>query len=96
MGKRLRLRSPYRESFGNWVGGNFARVGVEDVGQIPRQSASSAPTVLRLELANHVSEVITSSVRKSDGDPSIDHGPRNLLARLRHRIRLLSGWFLRP
>ncbi len=30
VGKRLRLRSPFRESFGNWVGGNFSRVGIDD------------------------------------------------------------------
>ena len=95
MGKRLRLRPPYRESFGNWVGSNFARVGVEDVGQIPKQSETSPPGTVRLELANHVSEVPTTSARKSDGDPSIGHGPRNLLGRLRNRMRLIRGWFLR-
>lgn len=31
---RLRLRSPHRESFGNWAGANLARVGIEDDAQI--------------------------------------------------------------
>lgn len=33
---RLRLRSPFRESFGNWVGDNIQRVGIENYLQMPR------------------------------------------------------------
>jgi hypothetical protein len=33
---RLRLKSPFRESFGNWVGNNIQRVGIEDHLQLPR------------------------------------------------------------
>jgi len=33
---RLRLNSPFRESFGSWVGGNIQRVGIENNLQIPR------------------------------------------------------------
>jgi len=33
--KRLRLRHPFRESFGNWVGANIARVGPETHHAIP-------------------------------------------------------------
>ena len=33
---RLRLRHPFREKFGNWVGSNFSRVGPEDESLIPR------------------------------------------------------------
>src|SRR5206468_10044413 len=29
VGRRLRLRHPFRESFGNWVGANMSRVGPE-------------------------------------------------------------------
>ena len=35
-GRRLRLKSPYRESFGNWVGGNIERVGPEDSTAVPK------------------------------------------------------------
>ena len=35
-GKRLRLRHPLREKFGNWVGTCFSRVGPEDPSQIPQ------------------------------------------------------------
>jgi hypothetical protein len=34
-GPRLRLRPPFREQFGNWVGARFANVGVENPDQIP-------------------------------------------------------------
>lgn len=33
---RLRMKSPFREQFGNWVGACFSRVGPETVTQIPR------------------------------------------------------------
>lgn len=33
---RIRLRSPFREQFGNWVGSCFSRVGPEDNTLIPR------------------------------------------------------------
>jgi hypothetical protein len=32
---RLRLRHPFRESFGNWVGASISRVGPEDETLIP-------------------------------------------------------------
>lgn len=35
-GPRLRLKSPLREKFGNWVGGRFSAVGPEDEAMIPR------------------------------------------------------------
>ena len=38
-GPRLRLKSPHREAFGNWVGNNFSRVGIEDQEQIPTDNA---------------------------------------------------------
>lgn len=38
-GPRLRLKSPHREAFGNWVGNNFSRVGIEDDEQIPADNA---------------------------------------------------------
>jgi hypothetical protein len=41
VGKRLRLRSPFRESFGNWVGNNFSRVGIEEGAEIPPEAVSS-------------------------------------------------------
>jgi hypothetical protein len=41
VGKRLRLRSPFRESFGNWVGNNFSRVGIEEGAEIPAEPVSS-------------------------------------------------------
>jgi hypothetical protein len=46
---RLRLRSPFRESFGSWVGGNFGRVGVEDHTQIPadKKGFAGAAQILR-------------------------------------------------
>ena len=34
-GQRLRLRHPFRESFGNWVGANISRVGPETETLIP-------------------------------------------------------------
>lgn len=34
---RLRLKHPYREKFGNWVGSRFSAVGPEDVGKLPSQ-----------------------------------------------------------
>jgi len=42
VGKRLRLKSPHREAFGNWVGRNFSRVGVEDRDQIPAYDAGAS------------------------------------------------------
>lgn len=38
-GQRLRLRSPFRESFGNWVGANISRVGPETHTLIPGNPA---------------------------------------------------------
>ena len=35
-GPRLRLRPPFREQFGNWVGENISRVGIEVNAQIPK------------------------------------------------------------
>ncbi len=35
---RLRLRSPHRERFGNWVASCFGRVGIDDAEQLPRFS----------------------------------------------------------
>lgn len=35
-GKRLRLKHPIREKFGNWVGASFSRVGPEDATNIPK------------------------------------------------------------
>ena len=37
-GKRLRLRHPFREQFGNWIGASFSRVGPEDASLIPRKA----------------------------------------------------------
>jgi hypothetical protein len=48
---RLRLRSPFRESFGNWVGGNIQRVGIETDLQIPRFRAIFPEHRLRAEPA---------------------------------------------
>jgi hypothetical protein len=33
--RRLRMRSPWREALGNWVGGCFSRVGPEDETNVP-------------------------------------------------------------
>ena len=38
-GPRLRLKSPFREQFGNWVGSNISRVGIDDHMQIERDNA---------------------------------------------------------
>ena len=47
---RLRLNSPFRESFGNWVGGNFQRVGIENDLQMPRFRPQIFPEhILRAE-----------------------------------------------
>jgi hypothetical protein len=47
---RLRLNSPFRESFGNWVGGNIQRVGIENDLQIPRFRPQIFPEhILRAE-----------------------------------------------
>jgi hypothetical protein len=35
-GKRLRLKHPFRESFGDWVGSNISRVGPENESLIPQ------------------------------------------------------------
>lgn len=42
-GKRLRLRSPLREKFGNWVGRRLSTVGPEDHAQIPSNGRSIYP-----------------------------------------------------
>ena len=44
---RLRLKSPFREKFGNWAGASLSRVGIEDAIQIPRVAGFSASAVLR-------------------------------------------------
>ncbi len=46
---RLRLRSPFRESFGNWVGSNIQRVGIENDVAIPRFRPIVAEHILRAE-----------------------------------------------
>lgn len=48
VGKRLRLRSPFREWFGSWVGSNFSRVGIAEASQIPPQPGASTETILSL------------------------------------------------
>ena len=48
--KRLRLESPFREQFGNWVGTNISRVGIEDDEQIPPyKTGTSAAAMLGLD-----------------------------------------------
>jgi len=49
VGKRLRLKPPHREAFGNWVGRGFSRVGIEDADQIPKYDAG-APSKAALAL----------------------------------------------
>lgn len=44
VGRRLRLRSPHREAFGNWVASNFSRVGVEDNVQVPKFIVDGEPS----------------------------------------------------
>jgi hypothetical protein len=44
---RLRMRHPFREKFGNWVGDCFSRVGPENNTQIPQQTKIFADHVLR-------------------------------------------------
>jgi hypothetical protein len=45
-GRRLRLRSPFREWFGIWVGSGFSRVGLDEKAEIqPRFAASTTPAV---------------------------------------------------
>lgn len=51
-GKRLRLNPPHREAFGNWVGANFSRVGIEDPQQIPRFVSEDPSARARLEVAH--------------------------------------------
>lgn len=46
--QRLRLKSPFREMFGNWVGENFSRVGVEDGMNLPRGNGMSPSALLRM------------------------------------------------
>lgn len=50
--KRLRLRAPIREKFGNWVGENFSRVGPEDVMSIPGIKRMSPSALLRMAEEN--------------------------------------------
>lgn len=50
-GQRLRLRPPFRESFGNWVGANISRVGIEDEDQIPPDRVGMSESAL-LELVD--------------------------------------------
>ncbi len=45
---RLRLKSPLRESFGNWVGGNIQRVGIEDQTAMPKFRKIGAEQILRV------------------------------------------------
>jgi hypothetical protein len=54
-GKRLRMKHPHRERFGNWVGGNFARVGPEDSTLIP-QKAKMFPAHILKANADDVAE----------------------------------------
>ena len=51
VGKRLRLLSPHREAFGNWVASNFSRVGVEDDVQVPRFIDGEPSAEARLAMA---------------------------------------------
>lgn len=44
VGKRLRLKPPYREWFGNWVGANFSRVGIDDDAQITKFIEEGEPS----------------------------------------------------
>jgi len=44
VGKRLRLKPPYREWFGNWVGSNFSRVGIDDDAQIAKFIEEGEPS----------------------------------------------------
>lgn len=39
IGPRLRLKPPFREQFGSWVGWNISRVGIENEMQIERDTA---------------------------------------------------------
>ena len=55
-GKRLRLVSPHREAFGNWVASNFSRVGVEDDAQIPRFIDGEPSAEARLAVARQDEE----------------------------------------
>ncbi len=47
--KRLRLRHPLREKFGNWVGSSFSRVGPEDQTQIPKKATIFPAQVLKAQ-----------------------------------------------
>lgn len=51
---RLRLRHPFREKFGNWVGANFSRVGPEDAVGIPSLASIFAAQILETNLDDTV------------------------------------------
>lgn len=69
VGKRLRLKSPHREAFGNWVGHNFSRVGVEDRDQIPAYDVgTSTKAALALERVDEADvPVPPTGIRPSRG-----------------------------
>ena len=56
-GPRLRLKHPYREQFGNWVGRRMSEVGPEDETQIPRDSTRPQPHHLT-ETAESLEEIV--------------------------------------
>lgn len=53
---RLRLRHPFREKFGNWVGQRFSAVGPEDYATIPRIRRVFPEHILREAQAQEAAE----------------------------------------
>jgi hypothetical protein len=93
--RRLRLESPFREQFGNWVGANVSRVGIEDEAQIPPyKTGTTAAAMLGLDdLADRPrSGVIERARRQAATQSGAMSWPRRALSDLRRRIRgILKG-----
>lgn len=79
VGRRLRLRPPFREWFGNWVGSSFSRIGIEDTAQVARFVGEPPAPAAALALAD-LEEVSVVATRRR-----VRHLPRwlrKLLARI--------------
>jgi hypothetical protein len=64
VGKHLRLRSPFREWFGNWVGNNFSRVGIEEGAEVPPAAVSSEDVLSLVTIGDSYASAVQPRSRR--------------------------------
>jgi hypothetical protein len=87
---RLRLRSPFRESFGNWVGAGFSRVGVEDDSQLPEYATGTSPRAM-IDLSDSLDPSAMSGYRSEAAQAGVGR-VAGLSRGVAGRLRRLLIW----